>query len=123
MKSPAPKRTQGRKRKAQSELEHDAEDHQKQRELQYQNLLAPSPIITQEKIPDATFTDPVMNASIPSLPEPETPQLDSTFQVATNTPFTPAPHIPEMENMGYQVNLCAVKVNASVLNVIFARLV
>lgn len=107
MKSPAPpKRTQGRKRKAAAELEHDAEDHQKQRELQYQSLLAPSSVSIQDKLPEASFSDPVMNSSLPSLPAPEVSQLDSTFQVAPTTPFPnvdPVHHIPEMENMGYQV--------------------
>lgn len=89
-----------------SEIDHEAEDHQKQRELQYQSLLASSSIVSQEKIPEPTCPEPVNNSSIPSLMEPEALQLDSTYQDTTNAPFAvvnPVHNAPEMENMGYQV--------------------
>lgn len=95
----------GRKRKAPVDLEAEAEEHQKRREVQYQSLLAPatqsSPLATA--ISSSGMVDnSYPQFSLPSLPDvqatptptPSEPVAAPSFDDATRT-------LSEMENMGY----------------------
>jgi hypothetical protein len=99
------KRTVGRKRKAPVDLEAEAEEHQKRREVQYQSLLAPSiqssptaPAVPSSGMDDHSFPQfslPVL----PDVPEPLAPHT-STEPVVPSFVDT-SREFSEMENMGY----------------------
>ncbi len=101
------KRSVNRKRKAPLDLEAEAEEHQKRREVQYQSLLAPSTqtspmagMNSSTVIADHSFPQ----FSLPSLPDVQTTQ-------ASNSPIHAEPIVTsfadasrtlsELENMGY----------------------
>ena len=118
---PAKRSMGGRKRKAAVDLEAEAEEHQKRREVQYQSLLAP---LNQSPIAAATTTTAaattpvptVVDTSFPSFPIPDlvdvqptaTPAAPPTPQNQTAEPASVAGlfgdstrPLSDMENMGY----------------------
>lgn len=102
------KRRVERKRKATADIEAEAEEHQKRREVQYQNLLAPS----IQMSPSGTAANAVIDEpsssqfSLPSLPD-----VEKTHPLHDQTPLhteqdvssfpDPSRVISEMANMGY----------------------
>ncbi|XP_057372165.1 double-strand-break repair protein rad21 homolog [Daphnia carinata] len=105
------KRTVGRKRKAPVDLEAEAEEHQKRREVQYQSLLAPS---TQSSpVPTAVPPPEMGDHSFPQFSLPALPDVQPTEPL--HTPIQPEPvessfaeasrALSEMENMGYDQNM------------------
>ncbi|KZS22071.1 putative Protein RAD21 [Daphnia magna] len=106
------KRTVGRKRKAPVDLEAEAEEHQKRREVQYQSLLAPS---TQSSpVPTAVPPSEMGDHSFPQFSLPALPEVQATEPL--HAPITqPEPvessfadasrALSEMENMGYDQNM------------------
>lgn len=101
LEAPTPqpiKRSTGRKRKAPIDMEVEAEEHQKRREVQYQSLLAPS---TQSSPLAAASSGLIENSfsqfSLPSLSDVQVAQQEpavASFEDASRT-------LSEMENMGY----------------------
>lgn len=110
LEAPTPqpvKRTVGRKRKAPVDLEAEAEEHQKRREVQYQSLLAPS---TQSSpLAAAISSSGMVDNSFPQFTLPSLPDVQATPTPTPSEPLQPvAPSfedasrtLSEMENMGY----------------------
>lgn len=106
------KRTVGRKRKAPVDLEAEAEEHQKRREVQYQSLLAPSTQSSPVAPPATIQSSLIDDHSFPQFPLPSLPDVQEPPE--TNTSTLPEPVVQhaqsfvdatrefsEMENMGY----------------------
>ncbi|EFX68066.1 putative RAD21 [Daphnia pulex] len=110
------KRTVGRKRKAPVDLEAEAEEHQKRREVQYQSLLAPSTQSSPVAPPATIQSSLIDDHSFPQFPLPSLPDVQEPPE--TNTSTLPEPVVQhaqsfvdatrefsEMENMGYDQNM------------------